>query len=55
VSLGLMLHSLVDFPLRPVALSALLAAMLGLMAVAGPVPRRDGKGQPRHLRLEDLD
>ena len=55
VTLGLMLHSLVDFPLRPAALSALFAAAIGIMAVPILASRRDEKRPPRHLRLEDLD
>lgn len=54
VTLGLLLHSLVDFPLRTAALSALFAASLGIMALPSRgVVRREG-GQPRHLTLEDL-
>ena len=54
VTLGLLLHSLVDFPLRTAALSALFGTALGLMAVPRP---REGPGGPRrarHLTLEDL-
>lgn len=54
VTLGLMLHSLVDFPLRTAALSALFAAGIALMAMPRPSPPSDSRGQPRHLRLEDL-
>lgn len=54
VTLGLMLHSLVDFPLRPTALSALFAACVGLMAMPRPSLAATQSGRPRHLRLEDL-
>lgn len=54
VTLGLLLHSLVDFPLRTAALSALFGTALGLMAAPPTMKRADGKGRPRHLTLEDL-
>lgn len=54
VTLGLLLHSLVDFPLRTAALSALFAAALGLMAAPPAVVRTAEKGRPRHLTLDDL-
>jgi O-antigen ligase len=55
VSLALMAHSLVDFPLRPAALSALFATAIALMALSQTRIRTDQRGQPRHLKLEDLD
>ena len=54
VTLGLLLHSLVDFPLRTAGLSALFAMAIGLMAVPSLRQRPGGEGQPRHLTLEDL-
>jgi len=55
VSLALLAHSLVDFPLRPAALSAVFAMAVALMALPAATARRDVKGEPKHLRLEDLD
>lgn len=54
VTLGLLLHSLVDFPLRTAALSALFAASVGVMARSARVGAARAGGQPRHLTLEDL-
>ena len=55
VSLALMAHSLVDFPLRPAALSALFATAIALMALPQTRGLRDERGLARHLKLEDLD
>ena len=54
VTLGLLLHSLVDFPLRTAALSALFATAIGLMVATRLGQNDDGQGKPRHLTLEDL-
>lgn len=54
VTLGLLLHSLVDFPLRTAALSALFATAIGVMAAPGVRRPAEGRGQPRHLTLDDL-
>ncbi len=54
---ALMLHSLVDYPLRTGALIALFGLCLALMVV-GDGPRRPaarGKDGARHLTLDDLD
>jgi O-antigen ligase len=55
VSLSLMLHSLVDFPLRPAALLALFASAIALMAKPVRVWRQEATVLPKHLKLEDLD
>ncbi|MCP8890792.1 O-antigen ligase family protein [Sphingomonas faeni] len=48
----IMLHSLVDYPLRTAALSAVFAACLGLMAGARPYIRRSREASTaRHLSL----
>ena len=53
-SAALLLHSLVDFPLRTAALAALFGAALGLMAAAEKEVRsRDGR-KARHVRIEEL-
>jgi len=51
-SAAIMLHSLVDYPLRTAALSAVFAACVGLMSAARPFVRRS-RTQPsaRHLEL----
>ena len=54
VTLGLLLHSLVDFPLRTAGLSALFAMAVGLMVAPRRRARASGEGQPRHLTLADL-
>jgi O-antigen ligase len=49
---AMMLHSLVDYPLRTAALSAVFAACLGLMSGARPYIRRSREpSTARHLRL----
>lgn len=55
VSFGLLLHSLVDFPLRTAALSALFAWAIAMMARPRMQSGGEEPSKPRHLRLEDLE
>jgi O-antigen ligase len=51
-SAAMLLHSIVDYPLRTAALSAVFAACLGLMAGARPHVKRSRKApSARHLDL----
>ena len=48
----ILLHSLVDYPLRTAAISAIFAVSIGLMSEARPFTRRRADGQSsRHLTL----
>lgn len=52
-SAAMLLHSVVDFPLRTAALAALFGTLIALMAAADPEARGSGR-KPRHRVIEDL-
>lgn len=52
---AIMLHSLVDFPLRTAAIAAVFALSIGLLVLRIPLVRADGRKElrdPRHLTID---